>query len=369
VSDEPTDGLLLVVDDDEANRYAIGRMMRRVGFEVLEAASGEEGLRLAASGPELILLDVRLPDISGFEVCRRLKTDPRTSSIPVLQMSASYTSSADQIRGLEHADAYLAQPIDTGVLVATVRALIRARRAERQAQRAIRERNDLVAVVSHDLRDPLSTIGIGASLLLEAPPSGPGYAALVRRQAESIHRSVQRMTTIIQELLLAEKLESGQVILHHEELRLGQLVGEVFDLLCSLAKQKSLSFDTRVEHEESVLSCDRSRLLQVLSNLVGNAIKFTPEAGRIELRAAADEHEALFEVSDSGPGIPAGDRERIFDRFWQARETAREGTGLGLFIAKGIVEAHGGRIWVESEPGAGSTFRFTIPLGQPAARA
>lgn len=157
---------ILHIDDDESNRYAVKLILERVGYSVISAEDGTKGFELVAQIPDLIVLDIRLPDINGYDLCRQIKANPRFSSIPVLQTSATFTSSDNKVEGLESgADGYLAQPIESSVLVATVKSLLRIRTAERKAQEASQSRDDMLAIVSHDLRNPLSFIMLQMKLL------------------------------------------------------------------------------------------------------------------------------------------------------------------------------------------------------------
>jgi signal transduction histidine kinase len=229
-----------------------------------------------------------------------------------------------------------------------------------EAREAVRTREEVLAVVSHDLKNPLGAIHLSANLLTRAAPEDE-LGARIRRHAETIQRSSQRMERLIRDLLDLASLREGKLSIERREHPVGPLIDEALSLLGPLAVEKSLEFQAQVRGRQTRLLCDPERIFQVLSNLVGNALKFTPAPGRVEVRAAPQESEVLFAIQDTGPGIPRDRLPHIFEPYWQARETARHGTGLGLYIARGIVEAHGGRLWVESEPGHGSTFFFTLP--------
>ncbi|MDF2692461.1 MAG: diguanylate cyclase/phosphodiesterase, partial [Labilithrix sp.] len=229
-----------------------------------------------------------------------------------------------------------------------------------QAQRATRSREDLLAVVSHDLRNPLGAILGGASLLLEQVPDDRRLRT--RRIVEMVRRSAERMNRLINDLLDRASIESGRFSVEKGSQPGGALVSEAVEMQQTLAAQRSLHLETELPKNTFFVLCDRERILQVFSNLIGNAIKFTPINGRIVVRAETRESEAVFSVVDTGPGIATDDLPHVFDRYWQAKETARMGSGLGLSIAKGIIDAHGGRIWAESRVGTGSAFYFTLPL-------
>jgi light-regulated signal transduction histidine kinase (bacteriophytochrome) len=227
-------------------------------------------------------------------------------------------------------------------------------------QRAVRARDDLVAVVSHDLRNPLGVIQMQAAILLQTIGSGnEEFSRRIQTSADHIQRAVRRMNTLIRDLLDLAKLEAGRFTLQCSRCHMNDLIEESLLILRPLAEAKriTLTADLRAD----AVDADRDRIFQVLSNLVGNAIKFTPEGGSISVRAEAKNMEVRVTVSDTGPGILPDQLANVFDRYWQARRSDQEGSGLGLFIAKGIVEAHGGRIWAEAHAGTGATFTFVLP--------
>jgi signal transduction histidine kinase len=238
-------------------------------------------------------------------------------------------------------------------------ALDRARLYE-QERRARKAREEFLAIVSHDLRNPLGVLSMSAALTARTAPPGP-EGEPVRKRAEIMTRATQRMEGLIRDLLDAASIESGRFPLSIEEHDGSALVAEAADLFEALASPKSIEIVRESAPVCCPVRCDRERVLQVLSNLVGNALKFTPAGGRIGLSARAGPGEVVFTVSDTGPGIDPAERLQIFDRFWSKRGKAGADSGLGLYIAKGIVEAHRGRIWVESEVGVGSRFSFMLP--------
>ncbi len=228
----------------------------------------------------------------------------------------------------------------------------------RESQRAIRSREEVLAIVSHDLRNALGTILLQAQRLAAGRTATPDAA-------RSIDRSAQRMNRLIADLLDAASVDAGGLPIRKEIHAVAELGREAVAQFRGAAEEHGLTVIESFPVEALRVICDRDRVLQVLSNLLENAIKFTPRLGTIVVRAERARNEVRFEVQDTGSGIPSTDLPHIFDRFWKER-TRRGGTGLGLFIAKGIVEAHGGRIWVESEVGVGSLFFFTLPLAPEA---
>lgn len=226
------------------------------------------------------------------------------------------------------------------------------------AEQATRARDDMLGVVAHDLRNPLSTIVMSTSLLLELPPDTDG--SLTRRQIEVVQRAADQMNRLIQDLLDVRRIDGGQLVMDPKPEAVATVVNEAVEMLRPLAAANSLQLIGELGSGLPRVLADAPRILQVMSNLVGNAVKFTPPGGSITLRAKSADREVRFTVADTGPGIAAEQLPHLFGRYWQGDRKDRRGIGLGLAIAKGIVEAHGGRIWAESTLGEGSDFHFTL---------
>jgi signal transduction histidine kinase len=235
-------------------------------------------------------------------------------------------------------------------------------RLYRNLQRAVRARDQVLAVVAHDLRNPLGTI-----LLQLARVRCDDEDRGRRSPADAIKRAVTRMNRIIQDVLDVNRLEAGKLPLQSTRVSPRALALELLESQEPIASAASIALVLDFADELPEIWADRDRLLQVFENLVGNALKFVAAGGRITIGATRREADVLFTVRDTGAGIAAEHLPHVFERFWQAREGERRGAGLGLPIVKGIVEAHGGRVWVESQPGVGSTFSFTIRTAPPRA--
>jgi signal transduction histidine kinase len=257
--------------------------------------------------------------------------------------------------GRRYDEADLSLAADVAVRAAIV---IEHARLFHEAQQATRARDDILAVVAHDLRNPLNTVTMAVGLMLENTP-----VELVeeRRQVEIVRRAADRMNRMIQDLLDVKRMESGRLSMDCRSEEVGALINDTIEMLRPLAIGSSIVLESDVSADLPAVLADAARIQQVLSNLVGNAVKFTPRGGRIAVTARQVDGEIRFGVIDTGPGIPPEQVPHIFGRFWQAKPSDRRGIGLGLAIAKGIVEAHCGRIWVESQVGSGSTFSFTLP--------
>jgi signal transduction histidine kinase len=219
--------------------------------------------------------------------------------------------------------------------------------------RLYRTREQILEVVSHDLRTPLTTMLGNVSLIqdMKAPPQGP---------LEVIFRAAGHMSRLVEDLLDMSRLEVGTFVLEREQVELGPLLDELVQMMRSTAEIRGLKLQAYAAPDLPEVHADRRRVMQVLWNLVGNALKFTPAGGTVEVQARASGQDIRLEVVDSGPGIPERQMPHVFERFWQGGASNQQGVGLGLSIAKAIVQAHGGRIGVvNARPGA--TFFFTIP--------
>lgn len=231
-----------------------------------------------------------------------------------------------------------------------------------KALAAVKTREDVLSIVSHDLKNPLATVGLAAQLLQKTSRL---EAHQVHEFADRIQRSADQMQTLIGDLLDFGKIQSGMFSVEMLRESPMSVILDVADGVRLLAESKHLHLEIDVAPNLRDVACDASRIGQVLSNLLGNAIKFTPDGGTVRLFATESRDGIMISVSDTGPGIPSEQLSKVFDRFWQARETKHLGSGLGLAIAKGIIEAHGAKIWAESQIGKGSCFSFTLPPATP----
>jgi signal transduction histidine kinase len=227
-----------------------------------------------------------------------------------------------------------------------------------EAQRVIDAREEILRIVAHDLRNPLNTISMATTLLMEKDTPETARASQLR----IVRRAGERMNHLIQDLLSVTTIEAGRLSIAPRKLSVRELLQEAAEMLEPIAREKSITLTVNAADDLPPVRADSSRVLQVFSNLVGNAVKFTPSGGAITLAAVRADGRVQCSVSDNGPGIPAAQIPRLFGKFWQAKRGDGRGVGLGLAIARGIVEAHGGTIAVESEVGKGSVFSFFLPL-------
>jgi signal transduction histidine kinase len=348
---------ILNVDDYHPARYARSKVLRQAGFEVLEAATGQEALDLTEEhSPMLILLDVNLPDMSGFDVCRQLKKNPKTSATPILHISASSVQSYQQVHGLNSgADSYLVEPIDPGVLVATVNAFLRARKAEDALRHANEELEWFTYRVAHDLSEPLRTVTAHAQLLeMELGEKlDPNSAQCIQFVVDA----AQRMRSFIDGLLrYAHAVHADRQIMQVDCEALFQRVTTALD-------EAIVSTGAKLSHDPLPVVAADAGLEYVFQNLISNAIKYrrADVAPEIHVSAREDADSWFFSVADNGVGIRPQSQKDIFSIFHRLHGNDIPGNGIGLALSQKIIQAHEGAIWVESEPGTGSKFFFTLP--------
>jgi hypothetical protein len=225
------------------------------------------------------------------------------------------------------------------------------------AERSKRVRDEVLAVVAHDLRNPVHTV-LGAAGVVEEVPAGEAQ----HRQVQVIQRAARRMERLISDLVDVASIENGTLSLRIAPVDLTALVSDSLELVEVQAHERRIDIHREIDPGIPTVMGDHDRLMQTLSNLLGNAIKFTPEGGNVRLRLTHSGNEVRLSVADTGIGISPTDLPRVFDRFWRAHDTTSKGAGLGLSIACGIIEAHGGRIWAESQQGVGTTLTFSLPV-------
>jgi PAS domain S-box-containing protein len=250
------------------------------------------------------------------------------------------------------------------IYAAVLRDISARQRAEDLLHQAIKARDDMMGIVSHDLRNPANAVKMLARSITEGD-AGRALPGDVRERIGVIRQAAEQIDALIQDLLDITRLEAGHLVVARRDLELGLLIARSIDALRPLADAGGVALHAEPTAGPTILHADPDRLTQLLSNVIGNAIKFTPAGGVVTLATRVDGELAELAVRDNGEGIPAAQLAHVFDRFYQgslSSRVTRHGAGLGLPIARGIVEAHGGRIWIESEPGVGTTVRFTLPL-------
>ncbi len=369
---------ILVVDDNPTNLQVLSGMLKERGCKVRVVTSGPLALRAAAHDtPDLILLDINMPDMDGYEVCRRLKQDEDLSAVPVIFLSA-LTETEDKVQaftvgGLD----YITKPFQFEEVEARIEIHLRLRRLQREVEEQNRRleesydrlqdleelRDSLVHMIVHDMRSPLGAITTSLQLLKEDLEGDIPAENL--NDIEAAMTGGDALMRLLNDLLDVSRLESGKMPLDIHRNDLVTLAKRSMVALKGLAPGRDVSIHGL---EEVWVECDGEVVRRVVDNLVANGLKHTPAGATLRITVQKQEKQARIEVFDSGPGIPKDHLDRIFDKFSQVK-TRKSGkyhsTGIGLTFCKMAVEAHGGDIGVESEMGEGSTFWFSLPLSPP----
>lgn len=357
-------GDILVVDDSSDNLRLLSALLTRHGFEVRKATSGPRAIAaIHADAPDLILLDIKMPEMQGYEVCQRLKSDPTTCSIPIIFISA-LDDVVDKVKafGMGGVD-YITKPFEEAEVIARIENQLQIQRLQRQLiaqnlelERSNRELEQFAHVVSHDLQQPLQSItGFSKLLLLK-------YQGTLDETAQDyLQRMIEsgsRMQKLIQNLLVYAQVGSPGRSLELVDCNL--ILKQVLDDLQSVLTERRVEFTTT---SLPVVTGNPTDLMQLFQNLISNAVKFvrTNVTPQISISVSAHNHEWLFQFHDNGIGIDPQNLERIFEAFHRVHSIKKyPGTGIGLATCKKIVERYGGTIWVESQVNAGTTFYFTL---------
>ncbi|MGB3422622.1 MAG: hybrid sensor histidine kinase/response regulator [Dolichospermum sp.] len=360
---------ILSVDDSKDNLILVEAILEYEGYHIDSVANGEAALKnVVELEPDLIILDVMMPGINGYEVTRRIRNNPGINYIPILLLTAFDESSV--VEGLDAgADDFIRKPFDTEELLARVRSLLRLKHSIDEQRKMTLQREDFVSRLTHDLRTPLVAADRMLNLFLQEV-----FGEISPEMKQAINmmiRSNQNLLEMVNTLLEVYRFEAGKKSLNRESCNLMEIATEVVGELSPLAVEKNLILKlyphelNQTGNNGGIVNGDRLELRRVFSNLIANAIKFT-DTGSIEVRIfetlSPTNHpsQIIIEVQDTGYGIAAEDQGTIFERFRQGRNK-RSGSGLGLHLSQCIVEAHGGKMELSSELGKGSTFTVRLP--------
>jgi two-component system, sensor histidine kinase and response regulator len=364
-----TPSRILAVDDVPDNLLLIEGILDEENYDLQCLSNGAEALQaIGHNPPDLILLDIMMPDMDGYEVTRRIRSNLSLPYIPILLITAHDQSSL--VEGLDAgADDFVRKPVNPDELQARVRSLLRLKHSIDEREAVIRQREDFVSRLTHDLRTPL--VAADRMLQLFLQEAFCPLSAEMKEAIAAMIRNNQNLLQMVNTLLEVYRFEAGQKKLALSPFRLIDLAQEVVNELQPLAEEKSLSLAlnchglaTSAVHESGTLVGDRIEIRRLLTNLIGNAIKFTDKGSvTVELRPETLATGPCFTIAirDTGTGIPTTDQMWVFERFRHGKDR-RAGSGLGLYLAKRIVEAHQGMIELQSEVGQGSTFTIRLPL-------
>jgi signal transduction histidine kinase len=365
---------ILVVDDKPENTFSLESMLGADNCEIVSASNGNEALRIAyTESLSLILLDVQMPGMDGFEVAKILKENNKTKDVPIIFVTAINKDISFVVKALRGgAVDYLYKPLDIEFTRAKVAAFLRLyetqaelNRKNAELEKINSEKNYYLGVAAHDLRGPLGHIKMFSEYLIDElnekiDNDQKEYLSIINKSSTFLLRLVDNLLDI-------SKIEAGELKLNHQEIDFSEFMREQISLANPHAQRKNILFNFQPYEGVLSLECDPMHISQVVNNILTNAVKFSAQGTTVTITNELDGDTAVVHITDQGQGIPADELPTIFNAFQKTSVKSTEGeksTGLGLAIVKKIVEAHGGRIWADSEVGKGTTFSFSLPLEQ-----
>jgi signal transduction histidine kinase len=353
---------ILIVDDVPNNIKVVANILQRKEYKLFFSTNGRSVFDKAKTHKiDLILLDVMMPDMDGFEVCQQLRNDPETQDIPVIFLTAKADTDSI-VKGFEVGGMdYVTKPFNGTELFARVNTHLELRRAKEKLQTLNATKDKFFSIIAHDLRSPFTAfLGLTEAIAENIEEYNKDE---IKRFLGSLHTSAETVYALLENLLAWSQLQREVIGYHPEYILLPEVVGWTLLLFQSGATQKQITLQSLVS-EELKAYADPKMVNTVMRNLISNALKFTNTGGRVEVSAKTDEQEVEIAVADTGIGISEEIVSKLFrieTKHSKAGTAGEKGTGLGLILCKELVERNGGRVWVESEAGNGSTFRFTLP--------
>ena len=377
---------VLVVDDETSNRELLEALLTSLGHDVDMAADGSEALAKLDLSHDLVLLDVMMPGIDGFEVTRRIRNESDIRDIPICMVTA-LSSKEDRLRAVEvGASDFISKPIDKTELKVRTASLLKAKEAldtikryqlELEVQNSLLKesyeqlrklgelKDEFLEIASHDLKNPLTCILGFASIIDFQTPPGTVMTAEMHGLVARITGQCRVMQKIIEDFLDFQALEDGQINLTLETVDLNELARNVLERNAGYAAKKHITPHLELENDSLLVNADKSRLNQVLENFISNAIKFSPQDKQVTVCTRKTENSVLVEIRDSGPGITDEDMKKLFVKYAKLSNKptgSEKSSGLGLAICKKVVELQGGKTGARNNPGGGATFWFELPL-------
>ena len=367
-----TPASILVADDDQTIRTMIRQILAIQGYDVTEAVDGEDAIRkIRLIKPDLILTDVQMPNANGYQVCQAIKSDPALKRIPILVLTV-LDSNEERVKGLDAgADDFINKPFNPPELLARVRAFLRTKALHDELERSYAKlkvletlRDAFTGMIIHDLKSPLNAISGSIQVSVESLEASnivtPDEIHLLRNAEDSC----KHMMDLLSDILDVSRMEQREFPLHKERASLHRLILKCLELLEPLRMKYNIQFKQDIDPGVPDVMADPVIIGRVLANIISNSFKFTPKNGTITVSLKNVDKEAEIAIQDTGTGIPEKDLERVFEKFYQGDDltATRKGQGVGLTFCKMAVEAHGGRIWAESDGKQGSRFVIRLPL-------
>jgi signal transduction histidine kinase len=374
-TDHENSGHVLIVEDSSSDIQLLSDILMSRGHRVCAAQDGPTALSLLHTDlPDLILLDITMPVMNGYEVCRRLKADKQTQHIPVIFISG-LTDPDDIVRAFDVGGVdYITKPFKISEVLARVASQLTLVSQRKQIE-ALREqdrqyfesldrmKNEFIRTATHDLRNPINVI-VGYAGMLAEVKAAPPDQLLLQQAVQGIEDSLQKMQNLVTDMLNLVQMEA-RTTPSMSDIPLVEFLQQCIKDFEPVAQQKGIGLKVSSPPKEVVIPLDPDRMQRVVDNLMSNAIKYTPEGGQIEIAIQVNAEQAVIRITDTGLGIPKDDIPHLFEPFFRVNATTHrgiEGTGLGLSIVKKVIEQHNGQIDVESVLGEGSVFSITLPL-------
>lgn len=353
---------ILIVDDTPANVTLLSTMLAKNNYQVRQAVNGTMALQAAQKLlPDLILLDINMPDLNGYEVCKQLKANKTTADIPVIFISAM-DAALDKVQAFDAGGIdYITKPFQIEEVLVRVQTHLTIAQQRSEILTLNEMKDQLMRTVAHDLKNPLTVVMGNSEILLREPVNTDPVRVV--DLAQKILRSSRRKHNLITDFLDLSQLEEG-IPFERQPVTLTELLQATIEDFSHIATSKDIKLHVSADINSVMIDVDPNRMRQVLANLISNAIKYTPEGGEVDISIKYTEEEMVINIKDNGLGIPPEDISRLFQKFHRVQEKAhleQEGTGLGLSIAQTIVERHGGKIEVRSQLGQGSIFSIKLP--------
>jgi two-component system, sensor histidine kinase and response regulator len=354
---------ILVVDDNEQNLTVVGKMLIESGYKISLVSSGSHALESINNLlPDLILLDIMMPEMDGFEVCKRLKEMTKTKDIPVIFLTAR-VETEDIVSGFKvGAVDYIIKPFKREELLARVNTHIKLMNAERSLRESLAAKNKLFSIIAHDLRGPMGSF----MMMLDLISAHIGSISIdkLQKQINQLQDSSKNTYHLLDNLLTWARSQTGAIKYDQKIHNLRSCVEESIRSLVPAAKSKGISIENNVD-DNFLAYFDLNTITTVLRNLVSNSLKFTKEKGMVKIESTKNENSFVLSISDNGIGISDDNIDKLFNEshnFSTIGIKGEKGSGLGLLLCKEFVQKNNGKIWVESKPELGTTFFFTLPL-------